>query len=83
MNVKAVLKSVAVYLQENPGTATLVGGWVVLAAAKLGFHVTLNELYVVAAVLIPVIAGGHLMARHGRAKRATPPAPLGGQVEVR
>lgn len=83
MNVKAIVKSAVTYLEDNPGVATLVGGYVVLGAAKLGLHVTLSELYAVAAVLIPLIAGGHLVARKGREKRAAKPAALGGQAEVR
>lgn len=86
MNVKSIARSVAIYLQDNPGTVTLVGGWVVLGAAKLGLHVSLQQLYAIAAVLIPLIAGGHLMARKGRAARhvCTPPASgLGGSAEVK
>lgn len=68
--LKAALRAVAVYLQDNPGTATLVGGWAVLVLAKLGLHVTQAELYAIASILLPLIAAHHLTARHARARRA-------------
>ena len=66
--IKAALRELATYLQENPGVATWIGGWLVLALAKLGFNVSLNELYVVVTALLPLIAGWHLSARRARAK---------------
>jgi hypothetical protein len=68
--IRALLDEIIVYLQENPGTAALVGGWAVLVLTKLGLHVTIDQLYAIVAVLIPLLSALHLTARHGRAKRA-------------
>jgi hypothetical protein len=66
--LKKTLHAIAVYMRENPGTVTLVGGWIVVGLAKLGLHVTVDQLTAIIAVLLPVIAGGHLAARKARPK---------------
>jgi hypothetical protein len=64
--IKSALAYLVVYLSNNPGTATMFGGFAVVALAKLGLHVSISQLYAIIAVLLPVIAGGHLAARHVR-----------------
>jgi len=68
--LRAALQAVVLYLQENPGTATIVGGWAVLILARLGLHVSEQQLYGIVVLLLPLIAGHHLHARRARAKRA-------------
>jgi hypothetical protein len=68
--VRAALQALVEYLKENPGAASVLAGWVVLAVAKLGLHVTEAELAAIAAILVPLIAGGHHAARRARERDA-------------
>ena len=71
--IKAALRQVAAYLQNNPGAATIVGGWLVLALAHVGLNVSEAQLYAIAVILMPLIAAHHLAARRARAKHAKTP----------
>ena len=63
---RELLREVALYLRENPGAATLIAGWVVVALARVGLHVTMDQLTALMAVLIPLIVGVHAGARRAR-----------------
>jgi hypothetical protein len=67
-SVRAALAAIAEYLAQNPGAASMFGGFAVLGLAKLGFNVSEAQLYAIVAVLLPLIAGGHLAARSYRSK---------------
>ena len=72
---KAALAVIASYLIANPGSASLVGSGIVLAAAKLGLHVSEGELAAIAMALLPLVVGGHVAARRAAIKRLMPVAP--------
>lgn len=64
--LKAALRAVLVYLAKNPGATTIVLGWVVLAAAKVGLNVSVEQLTALFAVMVPILTGVHVAARRGR-----------------
>jgi hypothetical protein len=64
--IRAAFAVVANYLMQNPGAASLVGGELVLFLAKVGVNVTVNQLAVIAAILVPLIAGLNVAARRAQ-----------------
>lgn len=59
--------ALAAYLRENPGTVSLVVGWLVIGLAHFGLKVDASQMASIVAILLPLIVGGHLAARHARA----------------
>lgn len=64
--IKLAIEEIAAYLIHNPGAATLVGSWVILALAKFGLHVSLGQLYALIMTLLPLVIGAHVAARRVR-----------------
>lgn len=71
--IRAALRAVVEYLIANPGASSLIAGEVVLYAARVGLHVTMGELSIIAAILVPLIAGGHVASHSIRMSRASAP----------
>jgi hypothetical protein len=55
--IKAALVVVTNYLMQNPGAASLLGGELVVFLSYFGLHVTVGELGIIAAAIIPLITG--------------------------
>lgn len=62
--IRAALAALVAYVEAQPGAVTLIGSEAVLLLARLGIHVTVQQLSVIVAILLPLVIGIHVAARH-------------------
>lgn len=67
--VKAAIAAILSYLVANPGAVSLIVGEGVLVFAKLGLNLSVNTVYALGAVLVPL-----LLAYFHVASKANAPA---------
>lgn len=68
--IRAIVREVVEYLIANPGVSSFIAGEIILFAARVGFHVTMAQLSALAALLVPFVAGGHVVSHRIRSARA-------------